>query len=718
MRLTLLFLLISLSGFAQMKVSSNTIADIAAIEKAYAKNHSRVTSEMRNRYPINEINGVDYVSFLAKVAPGFSQNDFTERGINIGSQIGDIVSIRYPMNQLSEILSENSLAYVKMAGKIKPLLDKVAIGTRADSVWAGINLPQGYTGKDVIIGITDWGFDYTSPMFYDTLLANSRILAAWDQFKTSGPSPAGYAYGAEYATFNDLQTAGSDTANFYSYATHGSHVAGIAGGSGAGLEYRGMAFESEFLFVTFRFDESFVLDAWQWLYDKATAEGKRLVINMSWGIYHMGALDGTDILEQALDAYTAQEVLFVTSAGNNGDVNFHIEKDFSTDTLKTQVSFYSSSMPNLYGQSIHMWGEVGNEFSSQLVVADASNNILVSSPWYSTSTTTSYIDSFLVASGTDTVFFNLSADAAYPSNNRPQTRLRIARPPSGYRAGILATAPNGKVHFWNLTELTDDVGNWGMPFISLGSGSTSGNNEYGVGVPACANTALTVGAYASEYYTIIGTLIGGAPASFSSNGPLMDGTEKPDVSAPGVSVASSISSFTDANYSLLTSVDFNGRTYPFSKFSGTSMSSPACAGVAALVLDANPYLSAAQVKDIIISTARQDNYTGVIPPHSPKWGWGKVNAYAAVQLALVTTGIKEAQKEVNWTVYPNPTNGELTINGIEGTVQSVQIVNLFGKVVLQSSTTETLHAGELANGTYVLRIVRDGKVEQQKFVKQ
>lgn len=717
MRLTFLFLFIVCNSLAQT-YSSNTAADIEEIQKSYIKNHNRVSPEMYARYPINQINGVDYVSFLGKVSPNFDLNDFTERGINIGSQIKDIVSIRYPLNQLNEILLESSFSYIKIAGKVKPLLDKVAVGTRVDSVWAGINLPQGYTGKDVIIGITDWGFDYTSPMFYDTLLVESRILAAWDQFKTSGPSPTGYTYGAEYSSFNDLQTAGSDTANFYSYATHGSHVAGIAGGSGAGLEFRGMAFESEFLFVTFRFDESFVLDAWQWLYDKATAEGKRLVINMSWGIYHMGALDGTDILEQALDAYTAQEVLFVTSAGNNGSVNFHIEKDFAADTIKTQVSFYSSTMPNLYGQSVHMWGEAGNEFSSQLVIADASNNILVSSPWYSTATTTSYIDSFLVASGADTVFFNLSADATYPSNNRPQTRLRIAKPPSGYKAGIRATAPNGKVHFWNLTELTDDVGNWGMAFTGLGSFSTSGNNQYGVGVPACANTALTVGAYASEHYAPSGALLGGGAASFSSNGPLMDGTEKPDVSAPGVAVASSISSFTDASFSTVASVDFNGRTYPFSKFSGTSMSSPACAGVAALVLDANPYLSAQQVKEILITTARQDNFTGVIPPHSPKWGWGKVNAYAAVQIALITTGIQDFQKDIEWTIYPNPTNEEISLNGVEGSVQSIEVLDLFGNIVIVTSASNKINVGALSNGTYFVKVIRDGKVEQKKFIKQ
>ena len=52
-----------------------------------------------------------------------------------------------------------------------------------DSVWSGIGLPWGMTGKDIIIGFTDWGFDYTHPVFYDTSMTRYRVLRAWDQFK-------------------------------------------------------------------------------------------------------------------------------------------------------------------------------------------------------------------------------------------------------------------------------------------------------------------------------------------------------------------------------------------------------------------------------------------------------------------------------------------------------------------------------------------------------
>ena len=100
----------------------------------------------------------------------------------------------------------------------------------------------------------------------DTSLTTSRIRAAWDHFKLSGDQPSGYGYGVEYDSPTELSTAESDTAGtYYDYATHGNHVAGIAGGSGAGTSYRGMAFECEFLFNSIQLDAGSAIDAFNWM---------------------------------------------------------------------------------------------------------------------------------------------------------------------------------------------------------------------------------------------------------------------------------------------------------------------------------------------------------------------------------------------------------------------------------------------------------------------
>lgn len=712
-----LFLILGAAVNAQVKMPANTSADILEIKQLTGLKSDLITENVRKRFPIDKLGGNDYVAFVAKKSSSFNRANILSNGVMIGAEIGEIVTVKYPLEILESIKTDQNFEYIELAGMVKPTLDRVPWDVRADSVWAGYGMPNGFSGDEVIIGVQDWGFDYTSPMFYDTTLSNSRIIAAWDQFKTSGPAPGTYGYGTEYSSIAELQAAGADTANIYSYATHGTHVAGIAGGSGAGTEYRGITFESNFLFATFLVNEAAVIDSWDWMYQKAQAEGKRLVINMSWGLYHMQAIDGTSLLSQALDSYSSLGVVFCTSAGNNGSTPFHIRKDYANDTLLSRIDFYSSaSLATLWGQSIHMWGEAGESFSSGIQVLNNLNQVVGESDWYSTATTTNYIDSFVVV-GTDTVFFNLSADAAYPTNGRPQTRLRVKYPPSGYKI-VLKSEGTGTVHYWNVTELTSDVGNWGMPFLSLGSAYTAGNDQYGIGTPACSNTAISVAAYAPQYYTGGGTLVGGAGANFSSIGPLITDSLKPDIAAPGVQVASSISSFTDAAYSTLATVDFMGRTYPFSRFNGTSMASPVVAGVSALILDANQFLTPKQVKDIIIATARTDQYTGVIPPEGDtKWGYGKVNAYAAVMMALDMIGVNEIEKEYTWSVYPNPTTNAISLNGELDGVEEIMLLDLNGKVLLEINGNSPIDASSLDQGTYFIRLIRNNKVEQQKFIK-
>ena len=72
-------------------------------------------------------------------------------------------------------------------------------------------------------------------------------------------------------------------------------------------------------------------------------------------------------------------------------------------------------------------------------------------------------------------------------------------------------------------------------------------------------------------------------------------TEASLTTAPGVNVASSLSSFTDQSPTTLVNVDFQGGSYPFGRLSGTSMAAPAVAGIVALILEADPEMTPADV---------------------------------------------------------------------------------------------------------------------------
>lgn len=604
------------------------------------------------------------------------------------------------------------------------LLDKAIREGRVDSVWCAKGLPQGFTGKDVIIGFTDWGFDYTHPVFYDSSLMRYRVLRAWDQWRQGGPTPQGFSYGSEIIGKEALLKAQCDTSNVYSYNYHGNHVASIAAGSGAGTPYRGVAPDAELLFVSFLISEQAAIDAFYWMYNVAQQEQKRLIINMSWGLYYMGNLDGTGRMADVMQELSDKGVVFVTSAGNNGNVNFHIDKEFrhTTDTLKTQITFDQSGNEHYWGQAISMTSTPGTSFRFSLTGMDRQFKPLHETPEFDTENDRT-IDTFLVLGDSlhDTLFFNTNIEKATLSGGRPQVLLKIKKIPASYTLGLKVTADSGHFHAWNVAELSNGVGNWGNDFVAPQSAWTAGDNTYGIGMPASVSCALSIAAHESSY-KVGAASRGGNIASFSSSGPCLNGESKPEISAPGYQLVAGISSFTDRYTGSYTKkINFEGREYGFAPLSGTSMSSPFAAGVVALMLQANPYLSSKQIKEILTSTATQDydtRHDGIL-----RFGYGKINAAAAVRRALQAEGsLSYTVEQSRFQVFPNPCQDEIFIscqNHGENTM--AELYDLNGRRLRSYSLhtgTQCLQLSPLAQGMYLLRLRSDSASQTFKIVKR
>ncbi len=129
-------------------------------------------------------------------------------------------------------------------------------------------------------------------------------------------------------------------------------------------------------------------------------------------------------------------------------------------------------------------------------------------------------------------------------------------------------------------------------------------------------------------------------AGFSSRGPshcTPDGSAaiKPEISAPGVDTRSAMP----------------GGGY--GEMDGTSMASPHVNGVIALMRQANPDLSPEQVKDIIFATAYDLGSTG----EDNNYGWGMIDAYDAVLMALETVALTFSFPDGKPT-YIDPLGGE------------------------------------------------------------
>lgn len=81
--------------------------------------------------------------------------------------------------------------------------------------------------------------------------------------------------------------------------------------------------------------------------------------------------------------------------------------------------------------------------------------------------------------------------------------------------------------------------------------------------------------------------------------------------------------------------DGRSRGSNYKHFGGTSSSTPLVAGICALILSANPDLTAKEVKDILQKTADKiGSPTDYVNGHSIKYGYGRVNADKAVAEAL------------------------------------------------------------------------------------
>ena len=78
-------------------------------------------------------------------------------------------------------------------------------------------------------------------------------------------------------------------------------------------------------------------------------------------------------------------------------------------------------------------------------------------------------------------------------------------------------------------------------------------------------------------------------------------------------------------------------------FNGTSAATPHVAGAAALMLSANPALSATEVRNILRQTAaRLSGQTG----WTPEFGWGRLDVGAAVKAALAAKRPMKGKKKI------------------------------------------------------------------------
>lgn len=161
---------------------------------------------------------------------------------------------------------------------------------------------------------------------------------------------------------------------------------------------------------------------------------------------------------------------------------------------------------------------------------------------------------------------------------------------------------------------------WDAGIVVCAAAGNDGPKAGTINSPGILPKIITVGAV-NDKRTI--NVNDDVPAAFSSRGPTIDNLPKPDVAAPGVEIISLRSPQSQLDRE---NRDFRvGQNY--FRLSGTSMATPICAGVTAVIIQANPALSPERVKKVLIDSCfKQNNELNTC-------GAGEINAKKAVDAA-------------------------------------------------------------------------------------
>ncbi|MDA0987503.1 MAG: S8 family serine peptidase [Bacteroidetes bacterium] len=599
-----------------------------------------------HKYGLMSINNILYANAFLLTSEKHEPSELLKYGFLSGSQSGQIMTGLIPIDKIIEISNSDLIKYIQIGEPTKPLMDAARAATWVNEVHQGTGLPQSYFGNGVVVGIVDGGFDYTHPNFYDgTGTNNYRVKRVWEQNGTGTP-PTGFSYGRELSTQTSILNAQRDEPN----ASHGTHVAGIAAGAGGGVNtaYMGVAPQSDLVLVSTTMTHIGVADGIAYIINYASSVNKPCVINMSLG-KHIGPHDGLSSFDQYCDGIVGAGKILVGAAGNQGADPLYIGKTYtsSDNTLYSFVQFPSSSNGTNGQTVIDIWGNPNQNYQVAVNVYNANTNQFEDwTPYIAANSNSSnnYTlyddDTFVPDACTVTIATEINS-----FNNKPHVSVSIdhtAQDDSYRWAMIEIIATTGQTKMWAATG--------GAQFTNAGKPSpwlTGSTNSTIMEIGGTGNNIISVGAYtsknswtafngSSETAPAFASI--GAIAPFSSKGPTADNRTKPDITAPGNILASSVSRF-DASYTstsprTVSGVSDGTNTWWFGMMEGTSMASPMVTGILALWLEAYPDLTPTQAKTLLKDNAWTDSYTGTIPVSgSNTWGWGKVDAqYSLIDL--------------------------------------------------------------------------------------
>jgi len=504
------------------------------------------------------------------------------------------------------------------------------------------------------------------------------------------PEPAA---AMDYADYPDTS---EDVAN--TVLGHGTHVAGTAFGSGVLSEgrWRGMAPDAEPIYlkigddVTASASSAAVVGALRAAATWCEAD----IATMSYGGYDFFN-DGSSEEEQAVDWAVSRGVTVFMSAGNSAADGIHYSGEVEPgDTTERVPILVRSADEDMFWDLVLSWYDDADISVHEQLAArifDQDGELI------------GYDELDQVSSPRGTEVCIYMPYDPLPTEN------------TTFLAEVISSSDSTQTFHLRIVS-----NHWNIRFHRP-------DQQYTVGLPSTADSCISVGSFISrrswrdylgelhETPDTIGTI-----SYYSSRGPRIDGLLKPDIVAPGQKLISCrdtvIIQFESGYDNLIVSNNGEeGEPADYIALMGTSMSSPCAAGAAALILQANPELTPAELRNLIFSSARADEFTGEAP--NIIWGYGRIDVMRALETPAVPAERAVIPRSIEIeAVYPNPFNGLFTVEYLSRGSGPVDIVllDLMGREVWSTVSfvstpgphrfTVSGTVAAVASGDYILKI--------------
>ena len=666
-----------------------------------------------------------------------------------------------PLDSLAKLSEDSRVTRIEAnRRRMKALNDLTLQKTGTDKLQQGTaTLQQAFDGEGVLVGVQDVSFDIGHPTFRSKKDGRLRVVRMWDMLDNKpGQQYNDYAefpIGTLYSTPESVEAKDHSADAYMHY--HGTHVAGIAAGSGCDTPYTGMAPEADIYLagtiistndtlLTMAQEEAMTdaiyMLAFQNMFHYADSVSMPCVVNFSIGGPYDIACDDP-LTERYAAAITGPGKIIVASAGNEAEKRYYLPKPIDRDTVgglflpessATELALHISAtshlvlkitdVKNTSRSNYHSWGlgfNGGGSYRQGETV-----NLLPWNDWYE------YTASSDLGKGTKVEIYS-GTDVFNPGH-------------VGYDIYLTPPGESFKKHSYVIeiigenTEATAYVQEGILTEYRSTKFNLSGA-EVGASInsPATLPSVLAVGSTSWRTSFVnhkgniktVGAGKDGLLSSFSSIGPSPTGRIKPDFCAPGQALISSLNSHFDLSYNSAldsyivdlngTHSDYTGRDYGWLALSGTSMACPAAAGIIALWLQADPSLTKDRILDIIAKTARQPDPALSYP--NDRYGYGEIDAYHGMLEVLGLTGISSISTTPLTTATARPDgNGNIIVTLASASAADlVTVYDTAGRIVHRTSAnvpsgsplgqdtpaTITIPAQDL-HGIFVVQIGQQG----------